>query len=43
VQLPDGVDADKATAKFKKGVLKVTVPKKPGAQSTRRKIELLGD
>jgi HSP20 family protein len=43
VPLPQGVDADKATAKFKKGVLKVTVPKKPEAQSSRRKIELLSD
>lgn len=41
VQLPPGVDADRANAKFKKGVLKVTIPKKPNAQSTRRKIELL--
>lgn len=40
VQLPQGVDADKAKAKFKKGVLKVAIPKKPEAQSTRRKIEL---
>lgn len=43
VQLPDSVDADKAKAKFKKGVLKVTLPKKPEAQSTPRKIELLSN
>ena len=41
VQLPQGIDADKAKAKFRKGVLKVTIPKKPDAQSSRRKIELL--
>ena len=41
VQLPQGVDTDNAKAKFRKGVLKVTIPKKPEAQSSRRKIELL--
>lgn len=40
VQLPDGVDTDKVEAKFKKGVLKIAIPKKPGTQSGRRKIEL---
>ncbi len=40
IALPQGIDADKAEAKFKKGVLKVTIPKKPEAQSWRRKIEL---
>jgi HSP20 family protein len=43
VQLPEGMDTDHAKATFKKGVLKVTIPKKPEAQSTRRKIELLAD
>jgi HSP20 family protein len=43
VQLPQAVDADKAKAKFRKGVLKVTIPKKLEAQSSRRKIELLTD
>jgi HSP20 family protein len=43
VQLPQGVDAEKAKAKFKKGVLKVSIPKKPEAQSNRRRIELAGD
>ncbi|MGA8480291.1 MAG: Hsp20/alpha crystallin family protein [Chthoniobacterales bacterium] len=38
--LPQGIDADNAKAKFKKGVLKVTIPKKPEAQSSRRRIEL---
>lgn len=40
VGLPGGIDADKARARFKKGVLKVSIPKKPEAQSKRRKIEL---
>ena len=40
IALPQGIDADKAEAKFKKGVLKVTIPKKPEAQSSRRKIVL---
>ena len=33
IALPQGIDADNANAKFKKGVLKVTIPKKPEAQS----------
>jgi HSP20 family protein len=40
IALPQGIDADNAKAKFKKGVLKVMIPKKPEAQSSRRKIEL---
>jgi HSP20 family protein len=40
VQLPEGVDPDKAEAKFKKGVLRVSIPRKPGAGPARRKIEL---
>lgn len=40
VTLPEGVDADKAEAKFKKGVLSISIPKKPEARSARRKIEL---
>ena len=43
VQLPQGIDAEKAKAKFKKGVLKVSIPKKPDAQSNRRKIQLDGN
>ena len=38
MQLPEYLDADKAKATFKKGVLKVTLPKTPEAQSSRRRI-----
>ena len=40
IELPQGIDADKGKAEFKKGVLKVTLPKKPEAQRYRRRIEL---
>jgi HSP20 family protein len=39
-ELPDGVDADKIEAAFKKGVLTVTLPKKPEAQKPAKKIEV---
>jgi len=39
-ELPQGLETEKITASFKKGVLKVTIPKSPGAQSTVKKIEL---
>ncbi len=39
-QVPDGVDADKIEASFKKGVLTVTLPKKPEAQKPAKKIEV---
>ena len=38
--VPEGVDADKIEATFKKGVLTVTLPKTLGAQKTGRKIEV---
>ncbi len=38
--LPDGVDADKIEASFKKGVLTVTLPKKPEAIKPERKVEV---
>jgi HSP20 family protein len=37
-RLPDGVDADKIEATFKKGVLTVTLPKRPEAQKPEKKI-----
>jgi HSP20 family protein len=39
-QLPDEVDADKIEASFKKGVLTVTLPKKPEAQKPEKKIDV---
>jgi HSP20 family protein len=38
--LPRGVDADKIEAGFKKGVLTVTLPKRPEAIKPERKIEV---
>lgn len=39
-RLPDGVDADKIEANFKKGVLTVTLPKKAEAQKPAKKIDI---
>lgn len=38
--VPDGVDADKIDASFKKGLLTVTLPKKPEAQKPTKKIDV---
>ena len=38
--VPEGVDADKIEANFKKGVLTVTLPKKAEAQKPAKKIEI---
>jgi HSP20 family protein len=38
--VPDGVDRDKIEASFKKGVLTVTLPKKPEAIKPEKKIEV---
>jgi HSP20 family protein len=38
ITLPAGIDPDKAKASFKKGVLKITLPKTAEAQSRRRTI-----
>jgi HSP20 family protein len=40
VALPDNANFDKAEANFKNGVLTLAVPKKAGAQSKERKIEI---
>jgi HSP20 family protein len=37
-QVPEGVDADKIEASFKKGVLTVTLPKSTDAEKTAKKI-----
>ena len=39
-QVPEGVDTNKIQATFKKGVLTVTLPKKPEAQKSPQKIEV---
>lgn len=39
-QVPQGADTDKIEASFKKGVLTVTLPKKPEAQKPAKKIEV---
>ena len=38
--VPDGVDADKIEARFKKGVLTVTLPKSAEAQKSEKKIDV---
>jgi HSP20 family protein len=42
-RIPEGVDADKIEAIFKKGVLRLSLPKKPEAQKPARKIEVKAD
>lgn len=39
-ELPEGVDPDKIDASLKKGVLTVTLPKRPEVQKQARKIEI---
>ena len=38
--IPEGVDADKIEASFKKGVLTLMLPKKPEAQKPAKKIDV---
>ncbi len=40
--VPEGVDADKIEASFKKGVLTLMLPKKPEARKPAKKIEVKG-
>ena len=42
IPLPPGVDTDKTSAAFKKGVLTVTLPKTAGAHSQVKKITVTG-
>lgn len=42
-RLPDGVDASKIEASFKKGVLTVALPKSPEAQQSEKKIPIKTD
>jgi HSP20 family protein len=42
IPLPSEVDAEKVNARFKKGVLKITLPKTKEAQSNRRVIQIEG-
>ncbi len=39
-EVPESVDADKIEASFKKGVLRLTLPKKPEAIKPEKKIEV---
>ena len=39
-RLPDDVDADGIEAEFRNGVLKVTLPKSPGARKEEKKIDV---
>ena len=41
IALPQGIDTEKVKARFKQGVLQITIPKKPEEQSNRRKIQLM--
>ena len=41
--LPDGIDTNKIEAKFKKGLLTVTLPKKPKVNKATKKIEIKSD
>jgi len=43
IRLPASVDGTRATAKFRKGVLTVTVPKLEASQSKRRTIKIVSE
>ena len=40
MRLPEGVDAERAKAQFKRGVLTLTIPKKDEVKANRRKLEI---
>ena len=40
ISLPEGVDPEKVEATFSKGVLNITVPKRPESQTGRKKIAI---
>ncbi len=40
IPIPVEVEEDKVEAKFDKGVLSVTLPKKPSAEAKAKKIEI---
>jgi len=42
IRLPDTVDEDKAEARFDKGVLTITLPKRPETVSAQKKIQIKG-
>jgi len=43
IPLPASVDGEKATAKFKKGVLAITLPKREEDRSKRKSIKIEGE
>jgi HSP20 family protein len=43
IPLPDGIDEDKTEASFKKGVLKITLPKTAKAIESQKKISIKGE
>ncbi len=42
IRLPETIDDDKAEARFDKGVLTITLPKRPEMVSAQKKIEIKG-
>lgn len=40
ISLPQSADGEKATASFKKGMLWITIPKKPGSKGTGHQVKI---